>query len=74
MSRQIIFKKAIIDFDIDGQFYDGIVSYQIRTDGKIDPKIKSVGIKNSNFSQTGMVGFLHKIKNWARRAEKIEEE
>ena len=44
MAKQIVTKRIILDMNADGTFKSGVLQYRIRTDGALDPKVRTMSV------------------------------
>ena len=71
MGKKLIPTKAIIEFD-NGVFVNGVILYKVNDSGAIS-RIKTIGIKNADFSKPLLNGLLQKFIKHAQDAEGIQE-
>jgi len=69
MAKKLIPSKIVIEF-VDGKFTNGVILYKVNDKGVIS-KIKSVGIKNADFSKPALNGLLGKFIKHAKKSEVI---
>jgi hypothetical protein len=70
MAKTIMPSKVIIEFD-NGAFVNGVILYKINDNGSIG-KVKTIGIKNADFSKPMLNGLLQKFIKHAEDAEGIQ--
>jgi hypothetical protein len=70
MAKKLMPEKVIIEFE-DGAFVNGVILYKVNDNGLIG-KIKTIGIKNADFSKPLLNGLLQKFIKHAHDAEGIE--
>ncbi len=71
MGKKLIPSKVIIEFD-NGVFVSGVILYKVNDSGEIS-RIKTIGIKNADFSKPLLNGLLQKFIKHAESAEGIQE-
>ena len=67
MGKKLIPNKLIIEFE-NGAFVNGVILYKINDSGVIS-KVKTIGIKNADFSKPLLNGLLQKFIKHAHDAE-----
>jgi len=72
MAKKLIPSKIVIEF-VDGKFTNGVILYKVNDNGVIS-KIKSVGIKNADFSKPTLNGLLGKFIKHAKKSEVIPDD
>ena len=72
MAKKLIPSKIVIEF-VDGKFINGVILYKVNDNGVIS-KIKSIGIKNADFSKSVLHGLLEKFVKHAKKSEVILDE
>lgn len=71
MGKKLIPNKVIIEFD-NGIFVNGVILYKVNNSGEIS-RVKTVGIKNADFSKPLLNGLLQKFIKHAQDAEGAQE-
>jgi len=71
MGKKLIPNKVIIEFD-NGVFASGVILYKVNDGGEIT-RVKTIGIKNADFSKPLLNGLLQKFIKHAQDAEGIQE-
>jgi len=71
MGKKLIPAKLIIEFE-NGSFVNGVILYKVNDSGVIG-KVKTIGIKNADFSKPLLNGLLQKFIKHAHDAEGIVE-
>jgi hypothetical protein len=71
MGKKLIPNKVIIEFD-NGVFVSGVILYKVNDSGEIS-RVKTIGIKNADFSKPLLNGLLQKFIKHAQDAEGIQE-
>jgi len=71
MAKKLIPEKVIIEFE-NGAFSSGVILYKVNDNGAIT-RIKTIGIKNADFSKPLLNGVLQKFIQHAQNAEGIQE-
>ncbi len=71
MGKNLIPAKVIIEFD-NGAFSSGVIIYKVNDNGAIS-RVKTIGIKNADFSRPMLNGLLQKFIQHAQSAEGIQE-
>lgn len=71
MGKKLIPSKVIIEFD-NGVFVTGVILYKVNDGGEIT-RVKTIGIKNADFSKPLLNGLLQKFIKHAENAEGIQE-
>lgn len=71
MAKKLIPEKVIIEFD-NGAFSSGVIIYKVNNNGAIS-RVKTIGIKNADFSKPMLNGLLQKFIQHAQNAEGIQE-
>ena len=71
MGKKLIPSKVIIEFD-NGVFAGGVILYKVNDSGEIT-RVKTIGIKNADFSKPLLNGLLQKFIKHAESAEGIQE-
>ena len=71
MGKKLIPSKVIIEFD-NGVFVTGVILYKVNDGGEIT-RVKTIGIKNADFSKPLLNGLLQKFIKHAESAEGIQE-
>lgn len=71
MGKKLIPSKVIIEFD-SGVFVNGVILYKVNDSGEIS-RVKTIGIKNADFSKPLLNGLLQKFIKHAQDAEGIQE-
>lgn len=71
MGKKLIPSKVIIEFD-NGVFVNGVILYKVNDGGEIT-RVKTIGIKNADFSKPLLNGLLQKFIKHAQDAEGIQE-
>jgi len=71
MGKKLIPSKVIIEFD-NGAFVSGVILYKVNDSGEIS-RVKTIGIKNADFSKPLLNGLLQKFIKHAQDAEGIQE-
>jgi hypothetical protein len=69
MAKKLIPEKVIIEFE-EGVFSSGIILYKVNDNGAIT-RVKTIGIKNADFSKPLLNGLLQKFIQHAQDAEGI---
>ena len=64
-------EKVIIEFE-NSAFSSGIILYKVNDNGAIS-RVKTIGIKNADFSKPMLNGLLQKFIQHAQTAEGIQE-
>lgn len=67
MAKNLIPAKLIIEFE-NGAFVNGVILYKVNDSGVIG-KVKTIGIKNADFSKPLLNGLLQKFIKHANDAE-----
>lgn len=67
MAKKLIPGKIVIEF-VDGKFTNGVILYKVNDNGALG-KIKSVGIKNADFSKPALNNLLEKFIKHAKKSE-----
>jgi len=71
MGKKLIPAKLIIEFE-SGAFVNGVILYKVNDSGVIG-KVKTIGIKNADFSKPLLNGLLQKFIKHAHDAEGVVE-
>jgi len=71
MGKKLIPSKVIIEFD-NSVFVTGVILYKVNDGGEIT-RVKTIGIKNADFSKPLLNGLLQKFIKHAESAEGIQE-
>ena len=71
MGKKLIPAKLIIEFE-NGVFVNGVILYKVNDSGVIG-KVKTIGIKNADFSKPLLNGLLQKFIKHAHDAEGVVE-
>lgn len=71
MGKKLIPNKVIIEFD-NGVFVSGVILYKVNDGGEIT-RVKTIGIKNADFSKPVLNGLLQKFIKHAESAEGVQE-
>lgn len=71
MGKKLIPSKVIIEFE-NGTFVSGVILYKVNDSGAIS-RVKTIGIKNANFSKPLLNGLLQKFIKHAHDAEGVVE-
>ena len=75
MAREILMKKLVLETDGKGNFVRGLVHYQMKVGGVLNPKIKTIGVtnwfKSSNLKENFDTAKI-KIKEIEKLTEKKE--
>ncbi len=71
MGKKLIPSKVIIEFD-NGAFVSGVILYKVNDSGEIS-RVKTIGIKNADFSKPLLNGLLQKFIKHAESAEGTQE-
>lgn len=71
MAKNLIPTKLIIEFE-NGVFVSGVILYKVNDSGVIS-KVKTIGIKNADFSKPLLNGLLQKFIKHAQDAEGVVE-
>ena len=72
MAKKLIPSKIVIEF-VDGKFANGVILYKVNDSGAVS-KIKSIGIKNADFSKPVLHGLLEKFVKHAKKSEGFPDE
>ncbi|MBU1919187.1 hypothetical protein KKF63_13775 [bacterium] len=67
MAKKLIPSKIVIEF-VDGKFTNGVILYKVNDNGALS-KIKSIGIKNADFSKPVLNGLMEKFIKHAKKSE-----
>lgn len=67
MGKKLIPSKVIIEFE-NGAFVSGVILYKVNDNGAIS-RVKTIGIKNADFSKPLLNGLLQKFIKHAQDAE-----
>ena len=71
MGKKLLPAKLIIEFE-NGAFVNGVILYKVNDSGVIG-KVKTIGIKNADFSKPLLNGLLQKFIKHAHDAEGVVE-
>jgi len=69
MGKTLMPSKVIIEFE-NGIFVSGVILYKVNDNGAIS-RVKTIGIKNADFSKALLNGVLQKFIKHAQDAEGI---
>jgi hypothetical protein len=69
MTKKLIPSKVIIEFE-NGVFVSGVILYKVNDNGAIS-RVKTIGIKNADFSKPLLNGLLQKFIKHAEDAEGV---
>ena len=69
MAKKLMPEKVIIEFE-EGAFSSGVIIYKVNDNGAVS-RIKTIGIKNADFSRPLLNGVLQKFIQHAQNAEGI---
>ena len=72
MAKKLIPSKIVIEF-VDGKFTNGVILYKVNDNGAVS-KIKSIGIKNADFSKPALNGLMEKFIKHAKKGEAIPDD
>jgi hypothetical protein len=71
MAKKLLPEKVIIEFE-EGAFSSGVILYKVNDNGAIS-RVKTIGIKNADFSKPLLNGILQKFIKHAQDAEGVQE-
>ena len=72
MAKKLIPDKIVIEF-VDGKFTNGVILYKVNDNGAVS-RVKSVGIKNADFSKPALNGLMEKFIKHAKKSEVIPDD
>jgi hypothetical protein len=72
MAKKLIPGKIVIEF-VDGKFTNGVILYKVNDNGAVS-RVKSVGIKNADFSKPALNGLMEKFIKHAKKSEVIPDD
>ncbi|MFA5156429.1 MAG: hypothetical protein WC532_03420 [Candidatus Omnitrophota bacterium] len=71
MAKKLMPEKVIIEFE-NSAFSSGVILYKVNDNGAIS-RVKTIGIKNADFSKPMLNGLLQKFIQHAQTAEGMQE-
>jgi hypothetical protein len=71
MAKKLMPEKVIIEFE-EGAFSSGVIIYKVNDNGAVS-RVRTIGIKNADFSRPLLNGLLQKFIQHAQSAEGIQE-
>lgn len=69
MAKKLVPTKIIIEF-VNGEFVNGVILYKVNDSGSIS-KVRTVGLKNAEFSKPTFNGLLQKFIKHAKTSEGV---
>lgn len=69
MAKKLVPTKIIIEF-VNGEFVNGVILYKVNDSGSIS-KVRTIGLKNAEFSKPTFNGLLSKFIKHAKTSEGV---
>jgi len=69
MAKKLVPTKIIIEF-VNGEFVNGVILYKVNDSGSIS-KVRTIGLKNAEFSKPTFNGLLQKFIKHAKTSEGV---
>ena len=72
MAKKLVPTKIIVEF-VNGEFVNGVILYKVNDSGSIS-KVRTVGLKNAEFSKPTFNGLLQKFIKHAKKSEGVPDD
>jgi len=72
MAKKLVPTKIIIEF-VNGEFVNGVILYKVNDSGSIS-KVRTIGLKNAEFSKPIFNGLLQKFIKHAKTSEGVPDD